>query len=237
MLYHLLLKLGETVGEFLPWHAERDPFRILLTEKLLQRTARRNVLKVYSDFVANFGTPETLAGVDPEILYKEIKILGLGRQRAQALQVIARTILNFYDGRVPCDRQELIKIPYVGDYIADAVLLYGFGGKAFPLDAGIQRVIRRVFGLPPSRKPPYMDKELVTLAEHLIEKALPEQVVQIHRAVLWLAWETCKPQKPCCGSCPLAICCKTIPPSNPDTIPKIEIKMPVSQTLVKKLRK
>ena len=209
-LRELLINLGKGIGDYLPWHSERDPFRVLTVEKLLQRTTRTNVLRVYKHFIAKFGTAESILDTSPLCLYEAIKELGLGKQRSQALIVIAKTLVEKYGGRVPCDRDQLISIPHVGDYIADAVLLYGYGKTAFPLDGGIQRVLRRASGLPENKKPPYSDKHLNTIAYLLLEDLTPREIVYIHRALLWLAWEVCKPvSHPLCDICILNTVCMT----------------------------
>lgn len=110
-------------------------------------------------------------------------------------------------GRVPDDRASLLELPGVGPYIADAVLLYSYGRLTFPLDAGLQRTLRRLYGISkPSAKDPYRDSALGSLTEQLIESLTAGEVRALHQGILTVAWDNCRPS-PNCEACFVANAC------------------------------
>jgi A/G-specific adenine glycosylase len=206
-----LIDVGRRLGSYLPWHGETDPFRVLVAEMLLRRTTRKSVARAYEPLMDRFGTPRRLARAPREQIYEAVKGLGLGNQRAQALQEAAEYIVTRCAGRVPGNsREELLSVPHVGDYVADAALLYGYGSITLPLDEGIRRVLRRVCGLPPRKGRPYSDKELLDIARSVTDRVTDAGEARVvHQALLWVLWNTCKPVRPSCSSCPLQTVCVT----------------------------
>ena len=132
-------------GRKLPWRNSIDTYRVLVTEKLLQQTSYGHVIKVYEKFFKKYPTIESLAASESSEIEKDIKRLGLQRQRAIHLKKVAEKILKNYDGKVPNDRKLLLSLPGVGDYIADAVLCYAFGKNIVPVDINVRRVANRLF--------------------------------------------------------------------------------------------
>jgi A/G-specific adenine glycosylase len=206
-LYDKLTKIGEEKKDAMPWYSEKDPFKLLVAEKLLQRTTRACVSRIYRRFIKDFGTVDAIYTAPENELYKSLEGLGLGKQRTKALKTIASVLKEKYGGIVPNDRNELLSIPHIGDYIADAVLLYAFGKKVFPLDGNVQRVLRRVYGLPPTTQPPYYDGPLKAIVAELCRDTREHTLKLIHRALLWLGWGICKgTSSRFCNKCPLAAC-------------------------------
>ncbi|HEY0386440.1 MAG TPA: hypothetical protein VGC64_10530, partial [Pyrinomonadaceae bacterium] len=127
-----------------PWRKKHiPPFRILITEILLTRTRAEAVAKVFENLWRNFPTPEVLASAPVTEIADVIAPLGLSK-RAEMLRLCARYVVTA--GGVPKDRSELLRMPGIGSYVADAVQVFAFGLPVIPVDAVIGRVLRRLLG-------------------------------------------------------------------------------------------
>ena len=193
-------------GRQFPWRRTRDPYRVLLAEKLLQQTsARQSLVQAYDDLLAAYPTPAALAGGDVEWIQATIRPLGL-HYRAQELVVLAEEISEKHCGHVPRDLESLLALPGVGDYTARAVLCVAFGEDVPLVDTNIARILRRLAALPgevpanPARK-----THLVELASSL---APVGQSREFNLAMLDLGALVCKSSRPECSRCPLSPVCQ-----------------------------
>jgi len=185
-----------------PWRGERDPWRVLLAEVLLIQTDAARVAKVYPALAAEFPTPCRLLEVGRERLEELLRPLGLYRQRAKRLLELAEQLRQRYGCKVPCDYEELRKLPGVGDYVAATTVVVACGQSAPALDVNIARVLSRaVLGEdPPERHA--TDVRLRVLATSV------EWSRERLYALLDFAAEVCKARRPRCSSCPIAGACK-----------------------------
>src|SRR5271157_3099422 len=122
----MLLKWYEKNGRSFPWREKRDPYQILIAEIMLQRTKANQVLPVYLDFIREFPTIESLKTATVRKVKRYFARLGL-LWRANRVKQMAQDIVERFNGRIPSDRDQLLAIPSVGDYIADAVLAFAYG--------------------------------------------------------------------------------------------------------------
>src|SRR5215207_4957334 len=129
----------------LPWRKESSRYRILVTEKLLQQTDVAHVVKIYEKFFDYYPTLEALAAADQEEIANTIKPLGFWRIRSRDLKLLANQLLDQYYGVIPCDKHKLLQLFGIGDYIANAVLCFGFGRKEALVDVNVRRVAKRLF--------------------------------------------------------------------------------------------
>lgn len=201
-----LLRVGRTVGPFMPWHHSADAYNWLVAESLLRRTTRTAAQKAYSALIAKYPRWDALNSATHEEIIELIGWVGLGNQRAKHLKALAGAMVNHQASEAMCERSRLLRLPGVGDYIADAVLLYVCHERRFPIDPNIQRVFRRVIGLPTAigtrHSVPYDDPWLARVSEHLSRYYTAEKLIDIHRGVLYVAWTTCRPRTDC-PACPL----------------------------------
>lgn len=198
----LFVDVGRLHGDQYPWHHTADPFRILAAEYLLSRTARSVVETVYNDIFNVYPNAAALAGADPGNLAEITRPAGLPIKTA-GLRDIANQVVEA--GRVEPDRAWLLSLPFVGDYIADAVLLYAFKRRVIPLDRNFQRVIHRVFFAqePPRRSiEPYRDPETVYVVEEMTEGLDIQGIRHFHQGVLVVAWDFCR-YRPRITECPI----------------------------------
>lgn len=194
--------IGAEQGNQFPWHRTPDPFRVLVAEYLLARTSRLVTERVFNRVFARFPDPVALAGADPATLAELTREAGLPRKTLGLIDVARRVAQT---GEVPADRAWLLELPYVGDYVADAVLLYAFARPVIPLDRNFQRVVHRVFfGQEPPRRSiePYRDPETVHVVDEMTLGFHPSALRDFHQGVLILAWDFCR-HRPRISTCPL----------------------------------
>ena len=185
-----------------PWREEKDPWRILIAEILLQRTTPGHVVRVYEEFVRRFPDPPSLARASREEVERVIFPLGMIK-RAGTLVRMARLICEKYGGRVPDDVRELMRLPGVGRYTAHGVLCLAYGRPVPMIDVNSARVVRRFFGLPSDKKPKE-DEELWAFATELVPA---EEPALFNLALLDLGATVCRDRKPECERCPLSERC------------------------------
>lgn len=203
----LLVEVGRVHGDQYPWHHAADPFRVLVAEYLLSRTARSTVKRVYEQLFALYPDAASLAGADETTFSALTREAGLATKTAGLLP-LARVVAD--QGGVVPERGWLLGLPYVGDYIADAVLLYAFQVRTMPLDRNFQRVVHRVFfnQAPPRRSiEPYRDPETVYVVDEMTRDLDLQSLRWFHQGVLTVAWDHCR-HNPRIAACPLSAHCR-----------------------------
>lgn len=196
-----LLAWGRRNRRSFPWRVERDPFRILVAEVLLQRSRGTSVAPVYERLFERWPTAAELARARVDSIRSVIRPLGLIR-RAETLKVIARAVTD--RGSVPRSVGGLLELPGVGQYAASATAAVAFGTGIATVDGVTARVYRRYFGIE-SRVPASTDRALWAL----VEEVTPERGIrEWNWAVLDLAATICLPAKPRCIECPLESRCR-----------------------------
>src|SRR5207253_5692700 len=128
----------------LPWRKTRDPYRVLVSEFMLQQTQVSRVAEYYPRFLERFPDLETLAQARPRAVREAWDGLGY-YARASNLHALARVVSRDFDGRVPENPQALLKLPGVGPYTAGAVASFAYEKPVPAVDTNVARVIRRVF--------------------------------------------------------------------------------------------
>lgn len=182
-----------------PWREARSSYEVLVGELLLQRTRAEHVVPVYREFLRRWPAPERLARARESTIRRVIAPLGLAK-RATIIRRLGRRLDEL--GSVPTDPSDLLLLPGVGPYTANAVAVFADEQDLPLVDWVIARVLRRYFGLESSKRP-NADKELWGLAEELASQG--------HARELWLgtldlAAAICK-KRPRCDVCPLASDC------------------------------
>src|SRR5690606_20398019 len=132
-----------------------DPYRVWLSEIMLQQTTVKAVIGYFDRFVARWPTVEALAAADLDEVLSEWAGLGY-YSRARNLHSCAREIVENYGGEFPRAQAELLKLPGIGPYTAAAIAAIAFGERATPVDGNVERVVARLFAVReplPSAKP------------------------------------------------------------------------------------
>jgi len=181
---------------------ELSPFQVLIAELMLQKTNASQVENIFPRFIETYPNPESIANVSEYDLATLLQPLGLFNRRARDLKKTSIIILNLKNV-VPSEKKDLLNLPGVGDYIANAVLCFAFNKKMPIIDANVGRIMKRIFSFP-VKSAPSRDKKLGEKMEDLI----PDRYFkEFNYAILDLAALICLPRKPRCEECPLTVIC------------------------------
>jgi len=128
-----------------PWRKERSPYRIMIAEFMLQRTRADQVVPVYIEFIKKYPNIQSLYLADENDIKETLKPLGL-YWRATHFKKAANYIINVFGGHFPSIKEELLKIPGIGDYVAGAVLSIAYHKKEWMVDSNVVRVLKDTLG-------------------------------------------------------------------------------------------
>lgn len=193
-------------GRDYQWRDERDPWKIILVEILLQRTRADAVSEIYNEFTETYSTPESLYQTDIEEIKGEIESLGFVNRRSKCLKSISELIVNEHQGKVPKDIEEMKNAWRVGEYVSRAVQIFARGKPMALVDSNIARVIGRFFDLKmPSQ--PHKDEEIYELVDSITPKD-PEIARLYYFALIDLGALVCTPKKPDHEECPFKHNCR-----------------------------
>lgn len=183
----------------LPWRADRDPYRVWVSEIMLQQTRVEAVKPYYRRFMEAFPTVDALAGADDEELMKRWAGLGYYR-RARYLKKCAQAVVSEHGGRFPATAAELRKLPGIGRYTAGAIASIAFEEDAPAVDGNVLRLLSRFYAAPVE----------VNGAETALKSCFPpDQCGDFTQSLMELGATVCLPNgEPLCKACPLASDCR-----------------------------
>ena len=191
-------------GRHFPWRNKSiTNYQAVIAEVLLQRTKAETVSKFYLQFIIDFPNWKSLADSNLQYIEEYLKPIGLYRQRSVRLQNLAKEMVK-RNGRLPKDRQDLESIPFMGQYIANAVELVVFNQPSPLVDVNMARVIERYFGprtMADIRYDPYLQDLAYRIVNH-------KETKYLNWAVLDFAALICTARNPKCIQCPLNKRCK-----------------------------
>ena len=189
----------------LPWRGVPDPYKVWVSEIMLQQTRVAAVLPYYRAWMEELPTVEALANVSDEKLMKLWQGLGY-YSRARNLQKAARMIAETFGGRFPETYMDLLKLPGVGAYTAGAVASIAFGQPVPAVDGNVLRVAARVADI----REDIMEPRIRNSVQALMESAVPaDRPGEFNQALMDLGATVCLPNgAPECGRCPLAELCE-----------------------------
>ncbi len=197
-----LMRWFRRKGRDLPWRRTRDPYRVLVSEFMLQQTQVSRVTEYYPRFLARYPTIHALARATPEGVHAVWQGLGYYR-RAANLHRLARMVVAEHDGILPEDPAALRQLPGVGRYTAGAVATFAFEQAHPAVDTNVGRVIRRAFH-PRARS----DKPL-WLTAHRLQPRAGSAAWTFNQAIMELGALVCTARVAKCGECPVRACCRT----------------------------
>ena len=188
----------------LPWRRTRDPYRVLVSEFMLQQTQVARVAEYYPRFLERFPDLETLARSRPRAVREAWDGLGY-YARASNLHSLARVVSRDHGGKLPDVAEELVKLPGVGPYTAGAVASFAYEKPVPAVDTNVARVLRRAFG---NVERGMRNAELWRLASMLVPKN-GKRAWKFNQAVMELGALVCVARKPRCPECPVRPVCRT----------------------------
>jgi len=188
----------------LPWRKTKDPYRIWLSEIMLQQTRVAAVVPYYSKFLARFPNLPALARARTEAVLQ--RWAGLGYySRARNLHRAAKEILARHGGGFPRGYDAALSLPGIGRYTAAAVLSIAYGEPLAVLDGNVARVVARLGAVRGNLRAPSTWKKLDGTAQMLLARDAPGDWNQ---ALMELGATVCTPKSPCCAECPVAAWCR-----------------------------
>ncbi len=187
----------------MPWKGEKDPYKIWLSEVILQQTRVEQGLDYYNKFIQAFPTIVSLANAKDETVFKLWEGLGY-YSRCRNLLFTARYIAFEYGGQFPTNYEAILNLKGVGPYTAAAIASFAFDQPYAVVDGNVFRVIARYFGIEKPTDTNEGKKYFVSLADELLDKTQPGKYNQ---AIMDFGATICKPALPLCNSCVLASNC------------------------------
>ncbi|OJV63158.1 MAG: A/G-specific adenine glycosylase [Clostridiales bacterium 38-18] len=187
----------------LPWRETKDPYKIWLSEIMLQQTQVVTVIDYYHRFIEVFPTVEALANADEEAVFKLWEGLGY-YSRARNLMRCAKVITEAHGGVFPKTVVELERLPGIGPYTANAIASIAFGVRAPAVDGNVFRVISRYFAI---EQPIDIPQNRVVFENKTLE-LMSSRHDDFTQAMMDLGATICTPKAPDCFKCPLKKQCK-----------------------------
>ena len=200
----------------LPWRHTRDPYRIWVSEIMLQQTRVEAVKPYYDRFLAALPDLPALANVDPDVLYKLWQGLGY-YSRARNMKRAAQICLEKYHGALPPSFDDLRALPGVGSYTAAAIASFAFGVPVPAVDGNVRRLVSRFLALDLPVGTPASDRVITDFLRSVIPNESP---ADFNQATIELGATVCGPDRsPRCGGCPLLTSCQAFARNLTDSLP------------------
>lgn len=218
-----LLRWFEHHGRELPWRASRDPYRIWLSEVILQQTRVAQGMDYWRRFVERFPDVQSLAEASEDEVLKLWQGLGY-YSRARNLHHAARQITAM--GRFPDTLDEIRQLKGVGDYTAAAIASFAFRLPVAAVDGNAYRVLARYFGLSTPINTTQGKREFTQLAQSLLPVDRPHD---FNQAMMDFGATWCTPSSPNCSDCPLAEGCQALYNNKVEDLPVKERKLTVKE--------
>jgi A/G-specific adenine glycosylase len=202
----------------LPWRAEpgerADPYRVWLSEIMLQQTTVKAVGPYYARFLARWPDVAALAAAPLDEVLRTWAGLGY-YARARNLHACAEAVMRLHGGCFPAAAAALRALPGIGDYTAAAVAAIAFDAPAVPVDGNVERVVTRLFAF--EAEQPAAKPAVRALAASLRP---PQRTGDFAQALMDLGATICTPRKPACGLCPWSDACAARRRGNAETFPR-----------------
>ena len=187
----------------LPWRHTSDPYRIWISEIMLQQTRVETVISYYDRFLRKYPTVQELADADEADLLKAWEGLGY-YSRARSLQKAAKIIVAEHGGQLPASVEGLKALPGIGDYTSGAIASIAFGIPAAAVDGNVERVLCRYYAIEDEVGTPIVRRRVFDLAQALVSYDRPGAFAN---AMMEMGATLCTPRNPACLICPVADTC------------------------------
>lgn len=210
----------------LPWKGEQDPYKIWLSEIILQQTRTEQGLPYYYAFVEKYPTIVQLAGAPDEEVFKLWEGLGY-YTRCKNLLATARHVVKELDGKFPDKYENLISLKGIGHYTAAAISSFAYNLPNAVVDGNVFRVLARCFSIYVPADSTAGKKTFSELADQLLDR---QQPALYNQAIMDFGATVCKPVSPLCNQCPQQNICKAYLSGTVNQLPVKE------KTIVKKVR-
>ena len=218
----LLLLWNEQVNRrSMPWKGEKDPYKIWLSEIILQQTRVEQGLEYYNRYIKKYPTVKKLAAAEESDVFKLWEGLGY-YSRCKNLIATAKIISHEFDGKFPGTYEEILKLKGIGPYTAAAISSFAFNLPHAVVDGNVMRVLARYFGINTPIDSTAGKKIFSALANDLLAKNEP---ARYNQAIMDFGATVCKPQLPACSNCYLNKNCTAFNRNETDRYPVKEKKL------------
>ncbi len=187
----------------MPWKGEKDPYKIWISEIILQQTRVKQGLLYYQKFIEVFPNVKSLATAEEQKVFKLWEGLGY-YSRCRNLIASAKYIHEHLGGKFPTKFEEILSLKGIGNYTASAISSFAFNEPYAVLDGNVFRVLARFFGINIPVNTTVGKKYFNQLAQILIDKKNP---AEYNQAIMDFGAVICKPRIPMCEECPLQLNC------------------------------
>ena len=207
-LYHFftaqLMKWNECDNNReMPWKFEKDPYKIWLSEIILQQTRVEQGLAYYNRFILKYPTVTKLAKADESSVFKLWEGLGY-YSRCRNLLATAKIIAEKHNGVFPSNYEDIVKLKGIGPYTAAAISSFAFNLPYAVVDGNVTRILARFFGIETPIDIGQGKKAFSSLADTLLDRNNP---AKFNQAIMDFGATICKPKSPLCATCPIAKNC------------------------------
>lgn len=216
----LLLKWYAANKRDLPWRKTKDPYKIWLSEIILQQTRVNQGLPYYVKFIEKFPTIQSLAKADVQTVLKLWQGLGY-YSRARNLHETAKYVVKNLDGKFPSSYSELLTLKGVGEYTASAISSIAYNEKRAVVDGNVERVLSRYLGMKENIHSPAGKKKYYELAATFLSNHSPRD---FNQAIMDFGALQCVPVSPFCMSCPMRKSCVAYRGNKVDKFPVKKVK-------------
>ena len=208
----------------LPWRGITDPYRIWISEIILQQTRVAQGYNYYVNFIQRFPAVASLAQAEEDEVLKYWQGLGY-YSRARNLHKAAKQIMNDFGGIFPTNHSDILSLSGVGEYTAAAICSFAYNQPYAVVDGNVYRVISRLFGIATPIDSAKGKKEFAEAAQQLLDKSRPA----LHnQAIMEFGALECTPSSPDCTDCPLQTICRAYELKKTEQFPVKEKKTKVS---------
>lgn len=209
-----LLKWYEENKRLLPWRETHDPYKIWVSEIMLQQTQVKTVIDYYNRFIKVFPNVETLSKATEDDMHRLWQGLGY-YSRADKMMLCAKEIVEKHSGRFPKSYKVMLSLPGIGPYTAGAVLSIAYNMMFPAVDGNVMRVISRQFNIHEDISIPKTRK----VFEEKVQSILPTDVRHFNQALMELGALICTPKNPKCNECPAMDSCIGYKENHVDMLP------------------
>ncbi|MBI1348508.1 A/G-specific adenine glycosylase [bacterium] len=217
-----LIEWNAEHGRHLPWRACGDPYRVWISEIMLQQTTVTAVIPYFERFLAAFPTLPALAAAEESQVLRLWEGLGY-YSRARNLHAAAQKLMTEHDGRFPREVAALQALPGIGRYTAGAIASFAFNEPAAIVEANTQRLYARLLGEPRDLKTTAVQQRLWNFAAELVttKTTEPQGPGEINQALMDLGATLCTPTSPDCAHCPATRYCLAYETEQQNIIPRL----------------
>ncbi|OYT74771.1 MAG: A/G-specific adenine glycosylase [Armatimonadetes bacterium JP3_11] len=207
-----------------PWRDNPDPYRVWVSEVMLQQTQTATVIPYFERFLARFPTVQALAAAPLEEVLRYWEGLGY-YARARNLHKAAQQIAQ-NGGQLPTTAEQLRKLPGIGAYTASAIASIAYGQPTPVVDGNVTRVLARLLWLKGDLKTTAAQKQLWQLSAQTID---PQRPGDFNQAMMELGSTICTPTQPRCSECPVSHLCAAYQRNQPTAVPEPSRRPPTRQ--------